>query len=173
MGGALGGLGYRAHRASRRCVCGIQGRAPPLQQLAAPPPAKLRQTRRVFPLCSPLQVQACRGFWYADGDGAGGAGSAKHYFLRPQSDVRCAPSTEAHRALQRTMWGLTMLWPIGGVLLLALLLWLIRKPLRQGHSTALVDASRFVHSDYRATFYGWEIVNLCHRTVLTGWVLLI
>lgn len=92
-------------------------------------------------------MQACRGFWYADGDGAGGAGSAKHYFMRPQSDVRCSPTTESHRALQQTMWALAILWPIGGVLLLALLLWLIRKPLREGHSTALVDASRFVHSD--------------------------
>ena len=71
------------------------------------------------------------------------------------------------------MWGLAMIWPIGGVLLLALLLWLIRRPMRAGQSTALVDASRFVHSDYRTPFYGWEMINLCHRTVLTGWVLLI
>ena len=71
------------------------------------------------------------------------------------------------------MWGLAMIWPIGGVLLLALLLWLIRRPMRAGQSTALVDASRFVHSDYRTPFYGWEMINLSHRTVLTGWVLLI
>ena len=71
------------------------------------------------------------------------------------------------------MWGLATIWPIGGVLLLALLLWLIRRPMRAGQSTALVDASRFVHSDYRTPFYGWEMINLCHRTVLTGWVLLI
>ena len=120
-----------------------------------------------------FQVQACRGFWYADGDGAGGAGSAKHYFMRPQSVVRCAPTSEAHRALQQRMWGLAVVWPIGGIVLLALLLWTIRKPLREGHNTALVGASRFVHNDYHASFYAWELVNLCHRTVLTGWVLLI
>ena len=50
-----------------------------------------------------FQVQACRGFWYDDGDGARGAGSAKHYFMRPQTDVRCAPSTSDHRALQQTI----------------------------------------------------------------------
>ena len=50
-----------------------------------------------------FQVQACCGFWYNDGDGARGAGSAKHYFMRPQTDVRCAPSTSDHRALQQTI----------------------------------------------------------------------
>ena len=50
-----------------------------------------------------FQVQACRGFWYDDGDGARGAGSAKHYFMRPQTDVRCTPSTAEHRALQQTI----------------------------------------------------------------------
>ena len=141
--GALGGLGLSAHRAARRCVCGIQDSAPPLPHR----PTSCVKCAASSPLCAPLQVQACRGFWYADGDGAGGAGSAKHYFMRPQSDVRCSPTTESHRALQQTMWALAILWPIGGILLLALLLWLIRKPLREGHSSALVDASQFVHSD--------------------------
>ena len=77
-----------------------------------------------------FQVQACRGFWYDDGDGARGAGSAKHYFMRPQTDVRCAPSTADHRALQQTITltltlSLTLTLTLSLTLILALSLALI------------------------------------------------
>ncbi len=75
-----------------------------------------------------FQVQACRGFWYDDGDGARGAGSAKHYFMRPQTDVRCAPSTEDPRALQQTITltlSLTLTLTLSLTLILALSLALI------------------------------------------------
>ena len=117
-----------------------------------------------------FQINSCAGYWYDDGSDADGAGSTKHFYLRRQSNVRCSPSTEAHEELRWVMWGLAAVWPIGGVLALALLLWSVR---RLGRGSRLVDASRFLHNDYRASFYAWELVDLCRRTVLTGWVLLI
>ena len=120
-----------------------------------------------------FQINSCAGYWYDDGNGADGTGSAKHFYLRRQSNVRCSPSTEAHEELRRLMWVLAAIWPIGGVVALALLLWSVRRLLECGRGSRLVSASHFLHNDYRASFYAWELVVLCQRTVLTGWVLLI
>lgn len=120
-----------------------------------------------------FQVNSCAGYWYDDGNGADGIGSIKHFYLRRQGNVRCSPTTEAHEELVVLMWCLAAIWPIGGVIALALLLWSVRRRLECGRGSRLVSASRFLHNDYRASFYAWELVVLSQRTVLTGWVLLI
>lgn len=120
-----------------------------------------------------FQINSCAGYWYDDGNGADGIGSTKHFYLRRQGNVRCSPTTEAHEELVVLMWGLAAIWPIGGVIALALLLWSVRRRLECGRGSRLVSASRFLHNDYRASFYAWELVVLSQRTVLTGWVLLI
>ena len=64
------------------------------------------------------------------------------------------------------------IWPVGVPLLYVLCLLPIRKKLRQRKQTRWVQATEFLHQDYKPEFFWWEIVTLLQRLVLSGFVLL-
>ena len=66
-----------------------------------------------------------------------------------------------------------LIWPIGMPVLYMLVLLPCREALRLGRRTRIVQATAFLHKEYKPTFFWWEVVTLTQRLVLTGWVLLI
>ena len=64
------------------------------------------------------------------------------------------------------------IWPVGVPLLYVLCLLPIRKKLRQRKQARWVQATEFLHQDYKPEFFWWEIVTLIQRLVLSGFVLL-
>ena len=94
------------------------------------------------------------------------------YYLRDDYAVICYDSEE-HREIRRIAYGLMAVWPIGMVLLYALLLVPVAKPLTQRRSSALTKATAFLWRDYEVDYFWWEPLELLRRTALTGWVLLL
>ena len=70
---------------------------------------------------------------------------------------------------------LVIIWPIGMVILyIALLIpcrFIILDENQEYHR--LLDATAFLHRDYKPEFYFWEVVSLMQRNTLNGWLLLI
>ena len=64
-------------------------------------------------------------------------------------------------------------WPIGMVVIFAALLAPCRQRLvDESKSSPLICATAFLHRDYKAPFFWWEVASLLQRTTLTGWLLL-
>jgi len=96
-----------------------------------------------------------------------------HDFLGRDLSVRCGDFDE-HRRIVTTAWVFVVLWPIGMVITYFALLFPVRKLLLDGESVSpLLYATTFLHRDYKASYFWWEIFSLVQRTVLTGWLLLI
>ena len=94
------------------------------------------------------------------------------YYLRDDYAVVCYDSEE-HREIRRIASVLVALWPIGMVVLYAVLLVPVAKPITQRRSSALTKATAFLWRDYEVDYFWWEPLELLRRTALTGWVLLL
>jgi succinate dehydrogenase/fumarate reductase cytochrome b subunit len=90
-------------------------------------------------------------------------------FLAHDPAVRCDGSPE-HSEIIAVAWVLVAIWPLGMVLAYAALLVPCRfMLLDETASSPLVEATSFLHRDYKPAFYYWEVLALTQRTVLTGW----
>lgn len=83
----------------------------------------------------------------------------RKYFLQFDMSVECYAS-ETHRELLGLMWAMAGLWPIGVVLIYALLLLKCLGPIRRGISTTLVMATGFLTRDYESHVFWWELLEL-------------
>ena len=79
---------------------------------------------------------------------------------------------EEYNEIQYNAFIFIAIWPVGVPLLYVLCLLPIRKKLRQRKQTRWVQATEFLHQDYKPEFFWWEIVTLLQRLVLSGFVLL-
>eukprot|EP00966_Prymnesium_polylepis_P171924 3975829-Prymnesium_polylepis.1 len=94
-------------------------------------------------------------------------------YLGQDLSVRCGDSDE-HRSIVTTAWIFVSLWPIGMVIVYFALLFPVRKLLLDAEGTSpLKEATTFLHRDFKASYFWWEVFSLVQRTVLTGWLLLI
>jgi hypothetical protein len=98
----------------------------------------------------------------------------EHSFLAQDLSVRCDGSDE-HSSILAVAWGLVIIWPIGMVVLYIALLIPCRFMLLDENQEyhRLLDATAFLHRDYKPGFYFWEVVSLMQRNTLNGWLLLI
>ena len=94
-------------------------------------------------------------------------------YLAQDLTVRCDGSDEHGRVLAVACI-LVVLWPIGMVFLYAVLILPCRYMLLdEAPPTPLLTATKFLHKDYKPAYFWWEVISLCQRTTLTGWLLLI
>jgi len=107
----------------------------------------------------------------------------EHSFLAGDLNVRCDGFDE-HDSILAVAWVLVTIWPIGMVLLYTALLVPCRfmfldddgedaAAASDSFNSGLLHATAFLHRDYKAAYYWWEIASLVQRTTLTGWLLLI
>ena len=96
-------------------------------------------------------------------------------FLKSDLQVVCSGNDhpEEYGEITNIAYFFLLVWPIGMPLIFLLVLFPIRKALRQRRKTIMVQATAFLHKEYEPTFFWWEIVTLMQRLILTGWVLLI
>ena len=59
------------------------------------------------------------------------------------------------------------------LVLYAVLLLAVRRPILDRTLNRFVRSLAFLHGDYRPSCYYWELIELTRRTVLTGWLILI
>jgi len=98
----------------------------------------------------------------------------EHSFLAQDPAVRCDGSDEHNRILT-VAWIFVCVWPIGMVAVYAALLIPCHRMLRHDEPSdfPLLRATAFLHRDYKAAFYWWEVASLMQRTILTGWLVLV
>ncbi|KAL1499130.1 hypothetical protein AB1Y20_013641 [Prymnesium parvum] len=91
-------------------------------------------------------------------------------FLRADPAVECSLSEPEYSRIITTAYILVMLWPVGVPLLFALILRSTRRAVLHGHATRVVGATGFLHREYNKELYWWEVVFLCQRLVVVGFV---
>lgn len=97
----------------------------------------------------------------------------EHSFLAQQLSVRCDGSPEYNNVLVIAWMGI-LLWPVGMVAMYAAVLLPCRFMLLDNQpASPLLHATAFLHRDYKAPYFWWEIAALVERTVLTGWLILV
>ena len=94
------------------------------------------------------------------------SGTSKAYLLEDAS-ILCYESDEYFR-IRTSAITLAVVWPVGGPALCLSLLRACRSSLMHGKSNALVQATAFLHRDFRANFFYWEVVTLVLRILLNG-----
>ncbi|KAL1498936.1 hypothetical protein AB1Y20_013457 [Prymnesium parvum] len=110
-------------------------------------------------------VWHCESFFYDD--------EVQYSYLEQDVSIRCDGSDEYNQILG-TAWALIAVWPIGMVALYAALLLPCHALIAHDKMDApLVRATSFLHRDYKADYFWWEIGSLVQRTVLTGWLSLV
>ena len=77
--------------------------------------------------------------------------------------VRCWSSQE-HKDIQTSAITLAFLWPVGGTLFCAALLYACHDAIRENTPTPLSRATAFLHREFNPSFSFWEGV----RCVLCG-----
>jgi len=98
----------------------------------------------------------------------------EHSFLAEDLSVRCDASDGEYGSIQTIAWVLVGIWPIGMVVAYALLLVPCHSLLHdETAESSLLDATAFLHRDYKTEYYWWEVISLMQRTTLTGWLLLL
>ena len=79
-------------------------------------------------------------------------------YLRKDLYVRCSGggfSDPEHDAIKSTASILVAIWPIGIVVMCAVVLLLCRRSLNAHFVTALNRSARFLHRDYRVEWFAW------------------
>jgi hypothetical protein len=111
--------------------------------------------------------------YQADGSHPDSAPTVQSY-LREDIGVRCSDSSyddAEHDVITSIAFAFVFVWPIGMVLLYAAVLIPCGSSMRAHTPTHLTKATRFLHKDYTSDFYYWELIELCRRVVLLGWVM--
>ncbi|KAL1527880.1 hypothetical protein AB1Y20_009256 [Prymnesium parvum] len=94
-----------------------------------------------------------------------------HYYMRSSLSVQCY--TFDHDRIALISYVLMVVWPIGSVLLFFSLVYRARSRLIEHTRDEFVVSIRLLHNDYKPESYFWASVELVHRSILIGWVLLI
>ena len=98
------------------------------------------------------------------------------YFLASALSTRCSmgeyvnPIYDKARA---TALGLLLVWPLGMPLVTILAMISTRRALLAKRGTFWTRALGFLHREYRAECYWWEVVEMGRRLLLTGFVFLV
>ena len=109
-------------------------------------------------------------------DGRDAQSVTTHKFLLEDLSIRCSDSSfkgAEHDTITSMAFIFIFIWPVGMVVLFGATLLPCRSKLHANIRTPLVDATKFLHRDYRVDCFYWELVELVRRTILVGWVLLI
>ena len=109
-------------------------------------------------------------------DGRDADSVTTHKFLLEDLSIRCSDNNfkdAEHDTITSIARVLVFVWPVGMAVLFAGSLLPCRSSLHANSRTPLVDATKFLHRDYRVDYFYWELVELVRRTILVGWVLLI
>lgn len=99
-----------------------------------------------------------------------------HHYLSSDLAIRCSsgdfvnPTYEAARSIAL---GFITVWPLGMPIATLILMFSSRRALLEKRATFLTRAFGFLHREYRASCYWWEVVEMLRRLLLTGAVLLI
>ena len=101
-----------------------------------------------------------------------GATGAVRTFLNEDLRVVCGGNDypEEYEEIKRLASFFLLIWPVGMPVLYLLVLFPIRKALWQERNTRAVQATAFLHKEYKPTYFWWDVLALIHRLVLTGWV---
>ena len=93
-------------------------------------------------------------------------------FLNEDLRVVCGGNDhpEQYDEIKYIAYFFLLIWPIGMPLIGILVLLPIRKALRQNRNSPMVQATAFLHREYRPTYFWWDLISLFQRLVLTGWV---
>ena len=93
-------------------------------------------------------------------------------FLNEDLRVVCGGNDhpEQYDKIKNIAYFFLLIWPIGMPLIGMLVLLPIRKALRQNRNSPMVQATAFLHREYRPTYFWWDLISLLQRLVLTGWV---
>ena len=109
-------------------------------------------------------------------DGRDIMAASSYSYLHYDVNVRCSENgyiDAEHDTIKSIATMLIFVWPVGMVALYLFALLPCRTAIQQHHQTNLVRATKFLHRDYAANCFYWELVELMRRTILMGWVLLI
>lgn len=99
-----------------------------------------------------------------------------HYYLASDTSVRCSSSGYSdtyYESARLISLVFIAMWPFGMPLATLLLMLKVRGALRMKRATFWTRALGFLHREYRAGCYWWEVVEIARRLALTGVVLLI
>jgi len=89
------------------------------------------------------------------------------------ADLTLSCDSDKYQETKATAFVMLALWPVGIPVLYAGLLWESRDAFRTGVPTSLSRATAFLSGDYEAATFWWELLEMCRKLTLTGWVLLI
>jgi hypothetical protein len=111
-----------------------------------------------------FKAWSCQGFGLTQ--------TENRYYLREDLSIVCYES-DAHAEAVKVAIVLMVVWPIGVLVLYAVLLLAARRSLLSRTPTRLARSTSFLHRDYYPECCYFELIDLVRRTVLMGWVLLI
>eukprot|EP00966_Prymnesium_polylepis_P228427 5286745-Prymnesium_polylepis.2 len=111
----------------------------------------------------PCRVRSCVEYEYSK--------TENHYFLRRELTVRC--DSEEHRSITDVACVFLVIWPVGSVLLFFYLAMRARARLLNRMTDSFVRATSFLHRDLKPEAWFWAALELLHREVITGGVLLV
>ena len=82
----------------------------------------------------------------------------------------CNSSDETYMRVKSLAHIFVTLWPVGIPLVFLAVLLQCRVPILQGRSNRTVQATGFLHREYDAYFFWWEVVSLMQRMFIIGFV---
>ena len=119
----------------------------------------------------------CVSFELEAGNGTEAEPGTERSFLAEDLRVVCTDAGERGVYHQTQIAALAyvfvLIWPVGMPLLYLAVLIPNREALRQRRKTQMVRATEFLHKEYAAPYFWWEVLPLLQRLVLTGAVLLV
>ena len=124
--------------------------------LLAAAPLVLQTLFVIYPIVSRIAFSAFSFYEFKDGSS----------FLRADVDIKLG-SAEHTRAMNVAILGI-VLYPVGMPVFFGVLLWCAREAIVSGQPTPLSSATRFLHGDYKALFFWWELAEMLRRFLLLG-----
>jgi len=84
------------------------------------------------------------------------------------TDLMMVCDSDEHLRAQGVAVLAILLYPVGVVILIALLLRLARSAIMSGKATTLSTSTSFLHRDFLTSFFYWELVEMLRRFLLVG-----
>jgi len=89
-----------------------------------------------------------------------------------KSDVAVECDSSKHDEVKRLAWVAICLYPVGLLVLNAILLFRTRHAIVSKRPTALSKSIAFLHKQYKPEFFWWELIEMLRRFVLVGLMVL-
>jgi hypothetical protein len=133
-------------------------------------PMILRMLFIVHPLVTTKSFEAFPCYTFdadnvSEGGGEDGGDSVR--YLKADVSIECG-HTDAHHEVKNLAVGAIILYPIGLLVLNAALLYHARKAIVMKRPSVLSQAIGFLHREYEIDFFWWELVEMLHRFLLVG-----